>query len=463
MRTSEGSATAMASPASPRQEDSPVLLVIDDDPMSIEYIREALADRAVQLAEAANTEVGLALVGRLRPDLILLDLMLPDGNGIDLLGTIREVAPESQIFIMTAHYSTESAVKAIQAGADDYLNKPVRPDVLRERVDAWLQEQSERKKATRLEKELLESSTFEGIVGRSARILDLLAKVRRVAPHFQTALVSGETGTGKESISKALHIWSQRQGSFVVCNCASVVDTLFESELFGHKKGAFTGATEDRAGLVEAAQRGTLFLDEVGEMPLPLQAKLLRLVQNREVRRLGESTTRTVDIRIVAATNRDLRKQVAEGTFREDLLYRLSTVDLKLPSLRERAEDLPLLFRHFLGAFSSRYGKPGLQLTRRAEILLTRWSWPGNIRELENSLSYACMMTEKGVVDIVDFPEYLLEPAQNGAKSAGPMTLAQVEQEHVMNVLKHCDGNRARTAEVLGIGRATLYRLLARQ
>jgi transcriptional regulator with PAS, ATPase and Fis domain len=299
-------------------------------------------------------------------------------------------------------------------------------------------------------------------VGHTIPMLDLLAKIRRIAPHFSTALVTGETGTGKELVSRVLHAWSGHSGPFVVCNCASVVPTLFESELFGHRKGSFTGATSDRHGLVDSASGGTLFLDELGEVPLEIQAKLLRLLQSRETRRVGDDKTREVDIRVVAATNRDLRRMVAEGSFREDLYYRLSMVQFHVPALREHREDLGLLIRHFVEDFSSRYGKPRLRLTKRAEALLSRHSWPGNIRELENALSYACMVTEGGIVDIVDLPSYLLENQSATDQSRLP-SLADVESEHVKKVLKVCEGNRARAAEILGIGRATLYRFISRQ
>jgi len=437
------------------------VLVIDDDALTIDFVRTALADRPLIVSGATDAESGLAALRRLRPGLVLLDLILPGASGIDLLEKIREHDPETKVLVMTGQYSTESAVKAIQAGADDYLNKPVPLEILRGRVDRWLEEQAERQRAAQLELQLLGSSTFEGIVGRAIPMLDLLTKARRIAPHFSTALVTGETGTGKELISRALHSWSGRRGQFVICNCASVVETLFESELFGHKKGSFTGAVADKPGLVDAAEGGTLFLDELGEVPVEVQAKLLRLLQNRETRRVGESVSRKVDIRVVAATNRDLRRMVSEGAFREDLFYRLSIVQLHVPSLRHRAEDLPLLIRHFLEDFAARYHRPKLQITKRAEAVLCRHSWPGNIRELENALSYACMLTQTGTLDLVDLPDYLLEV--RSAEGAPLPTLAEVEYRHVMEVLKACGGNRARAAEILGIGRATLYRLIARE
>lgn len=437
------------------------ILVIDDDPIAIEFVRAALEGQPVVVAGATDAAAGLAEVRRLKPDLILQDLVLPDADGMDLVAKIREEDPECHLAIMTGHYSTESAVKAIHAGADDYLNKPVSLEVLRQRVARLLAEQTERRKAIRLERELLASSTFQGIVGRTTAMLDFLAKVRRIAPHFSTALVTGETGTGKELVSRALHAWSGRSGPFVVCNCASVVPTLFESELFGHKKGSFTGAIADREGLVDSANEGTLFLDELGEVPPEIQAKLLRLLQNRETRRVGDSRSRQIDVRVIAATNRDLRQMVSEGAFREDLYYRLSMVQFHVPALREHREDLPLLIRHFLEDFSARYGKPGLRLTKRAETLLSRHSWPGNIRELENALSYACMLSQDDAVDIGDLPAYLV--ASQSANGPHVPTLADVEYEYVMKILKSCDGSRSRAADLLGIGRATLYRLIARQ
>jgi DNA-binding NtrC family response regulator len=437
------------------------ILVIDDDPLAIEFVRAALQNHPVVVAGATDAVSGLAEAQRLKPDLILQDLVLPDANGMDLVGKIRETNPECHLAIMTGHYSTESAVLAIHAGADDYLNKPVSLELLRQRVSRLLAEQAERQKSVRIERELLASSTFEGIVGRSTPMLDLLTKVRRIAPHFSTALVTGETGTGKELVSRALHAWSGRSGPFIVCNCASVVPTLFESELFGHKRGSFTGATSDREGLVEAARGGTLFLDELGEVPLEIQAKLLRLLQNREMRRVGDSKSAQIDVRVVAATNRDLRQMVSDGAFREDLYYRLSMVQFPVPPLREHREDLQLLIRHFLEGFSVRFEKPGLRLTKRAEGLLSRHAWPGNIRELENALSYACMLAQSDMVDVGDLPAYLV--ANHSPSGPHLPTLADVEYEYVMKVLKSCDGNRARAADILGIGRATLYRLISRQ
>jgi DNA-binding NtrC family response regulator len=438
------------------------IVIIDDDPLSIEFVRAALGHLPVVVEGATDAASGLAAVRRHRPNLVLQDLVLPGVEGMDLVQKIREQDPECHLVIMTGHYSTESAVRAIHAGADDYLNKPVPLDVLRETVDRLIEDQARRERATQIEREVLDSSTFEGIVGAAIPMLDLLTKARRIAPHFSTALVTGETGTGKELVSRILHTWSGRPGPFIVCNCASVVPTLFESELFGYKKGSFTGATSDRQGLVDSACGGTLFLDELGEVPLEMQAKLLRLLQNRETRRIGESGSREIDVRVIAATNRDLRRMVSDGSFREDLYYRLSMVHFHVPALREHREDLPLLVRHFMESFSLRYGKQGLRLTKRAEAVIRRHSWPGNIRELENALSYACMLTQNAIVDVADLPLYLVENQSVNGGSHVP-TMADVEYDYAMKILKACGDNRARAAHILGIGRATLYRLISRR
>lgn len=438
------------------------LLVADRDPSTYESVRHALAGQPFVLSWTLDAADTLTAARDFRPHLVLLDLALPGCDSLELIRLIHEIEPAILVAVCSANRSTESTVESMRAGAGDYLIKPASPEQLRDRIACWKAQRDREQKAARLELDLLDSFTFDGVVGRSPAMLHLLARVRRVAPNYSTALIGGETGSGKELIARALHNWSGVPGAFVTCNCASIVETLFESELFGHKRGAFTGATEDRPGLALAARNGTLFLDEIGEMPLPLQAKLLRLLQNREVRPLGDTSSVKVELRIVAASNRDLRRQVAEGTFREDLFYRLSTVHFGVPPLRERQEDLPLLIRHFLEACATRYNRPGLHISRRAEIVLSRYFWPGNIRELENVLNYAGMMAHNAVIEVADLPDYLLTPAES-EQHATPLTMAEMEFQHALHVLQLCDGNRVRAAEVLGIGRATLYRMLARR
>ncbi len=402
------------------------------------------------------------MVLRKRPQIVLLDLVMPNVNGMELLERIVEADPGIDVILMTAHYSTESAVEAIQKGACDYLNKPFTVEQLRERVGRLVADARQRGRSLQLERELLEAYRFEGIVGRSPLMLDVFSRIGRVSPHFRTVLVTGSTGTGKELVARALHQRSPASsGPLVVCNCSAVVETLFESELFGHVKGAFTGATQDKMGLFEAAHTGSLFLDEIGDMPLATQAKLLRVLQNQEVQRVGSLGTRKVDVRVIAATNRNLSSMVAAKEFREDLYYRLAMVEIKVPSLADRKEDLPLLVRHFVDRFAAEYKKPIRGLTRRAQTLLSRYSWPGNVRELENVIGNACMMVQGEVLDVQALPEQFRQQAVALEDDGALLPLEEVERRHVRQVLAHLGGNKVRAAEVLGISRATLYRILA--
>lgn len=440
-----------------------LLVAIDDDPKNLELITESLAQEGLEVLTTTDAERGLELVLRRRPQIVLVDLMMPKFGGMEVLERIVAADPGIDVILMTAHYSTESAVEAIQKGACDYLNKPLSIEKLRQWIDKLVADAQQRQRTLQLDRELLEAYQFEGIIGRSPLMLEVFARIRRVAPHFRTVLVTGPTGTGKELVARALHRLSPvASGPFAVLNCSAVVETLFESELFGYVKGAFTGATQDKIGLVEYANGGVLFLDEIGEMPLGTQTKLLRVVQNQEVQRVGSPVRRTVEVRIIAATNRDLRALVAEKKFREDLYYRLSMVEVKLPRLVERKEDLPLLERYFVERFAAQYNKPARGLTRRAQALLTRYSWPGNVRELENILGNACMMVEGNMIDVRDLPEHLRE--REGLEAGGDddlLPLEEVQHRHVRRVLERVGGNKAQAAEILGISRGTLYRFLA--
>jgi DNA-binding NtrC family response regulator len=290
--------------------------------------------------------------------------------------------------------------------------------------------------------------------------------IGRAAPHFRTALICGATGTGKELVARALHRLSPVSANrFVVCNASAIVETLFESELFGHVRGAFTGATQDKVGLFEHANGGTLFLDEIGDMPQATQAGMLRVLQHQEVQRVGSLQPRKVDVRVIAATNRDIHSLMESGDFREDLYYRISMFEVSLPRLAERREDLPLLVRHFVEKFSAQYGKKISGVTPRAQSLLARYSWPGNVRELENVIGSACGMTSDDRIDVADLPERLRAAAADaGADFGGELLpLAEMEFRYVMHVLEKTGGNKTRAAEILGINRATLHRLLSRR
>ena len=441
------------------------LLVIDDNAGSLELLSTALAQPGLEILTASDPEEGLDLFRSRRPQVVLTDLVMPQMSGMEVLERIVEIDPATDVILMSAHYSTESAVEAVKRGASDFLNKPLSIDPLRERIGRLVEEVRRRHRALQLEDELRCNSEFEGIVGRSPLMWEMFWRTRRVAPHYRAVLITGETGTGKDLIARALHRLSPvASGRYVVLNCSAVVETLFESELFGHVKGSFTGATSDKPGLFEHAHGGTLFLDEIGDMPLATQAKLLRVLQNQEVQRVGALNTRKVDVRVIAATNRDLRAAVAAKRFREDLYYRLAMVEIQAPRLADRKEDLPLLQLHFVARFAAQYGKQVRGLTHRAQIQLSRHSWPGNVRELENVIGHAVMMTTSDTVDVQDLPPYMQPspdpPKKMAAAASAGGTLAEVEREYILRVLRETDGVVSAAATRLGMPRTTLNAMM---
>ncbi len=444
------------------------LLAIDDDPQCLELISEALSENGLAILTADDPETGLDLVRRERPHIVISDIVMPNMNGMELLGRILEVEPATNVVLMTAHYSTDAAVEAIKKGACDYLTKPLSVAVLRERVEKLAGDARRREKALVLDSELMETCQFEGMVGRSPLMWEMFAQIRRVAPHYRACVITGPTGTGKELVAHALHRLSPAAaGSMVVCNCSAVVETLFESELFGHVKGAFTGAATNKMGLFEYAHGGTLFLDEIGDMPLSTQAKLLRVLQNQEVQRVGSLTARKVEVRVVAATNHNLRTQIAEKRFREDLYYRLSMVEIKTPALSDRKEDLPLLERYFVRKFAEQYKKRVTGLTPRAEIQLARHTWPGNVRELENVIGHACMIAAGDLIDMADLPQYMREggskpgeviafPSPAAEELSTELSFDEQERRVIEQALERAGGNQVHAARILGITRDKL-------
>jgi DNA-binding NtrC family response regulator len=438
------------------------LLAIDDTPQNLELITAAIAQNGLEILTAADAESGLELFLQARPQVVLLDLVMPQISGMELLERMMAADPGVDVILMTAHCSTDSAVEAIQKGACDYLTKPLDIAKLRNRVSTLLADAEKRQRAIHLDNALLDTHQFEGIIGRSPVMLDVFGMIQRIAPHFQNALITGASGTGKERAAQALHNLSPvSRKTFAVCNCSSLAETLYESELFGYVRGAFTGALQDKVGLFEYANGGTVFLDEIGDMPLAGQAKLLRVLQNREIQRVGSPAVRHVDVRVIAATNQDLRAMVRQKKFREDLFYRLSTVEIRMPLLSERKEDLPLLERYFLGKSNTQLNKQIRALTPRARLRLSRHSWPGNVRELENVIANACMMTEGELIDVGDLPAYLREGSIPGDASAEVWpTMEEVQRRHLVETLTHVGGNKLRAAEVLEIGRSTIYKIL---
>jgi DNA-binding NtrC family response regulator len=440
------------------------LLAIDDNSENLDLITAALQGSNLEILGATDPEVGFETFLRLRPQIILLDLLMPRVGGMELLERIVAVDPGVDVILLTAHASTESAVEAIQKGACDYLTKPLDVEKLRSRIKGLMLDAEKRRVTLRLDLELVDAYQFEGMVGRSPLMLEVFAKIRRVAPHFRTVLVNGATGTGKELAALALHRLSPAAGGpFVVCNCSALVQNLLESELFGYVRGAFTGAVRDKRGLFEHANGGTIFLDEIGELSPEAQAKLLRVLQSRQVQRVGSPVPQDIDVRVIAATHRDLKAMVAAGQFREDLYYRLAVAEIMLPPLAQRREDLPLLQRYFLEKFAAEYKKPLAALVRRAQTRLAAYLWPGNIRELENVIGNACMMVDGPLLDVNDLPERFRSAVVPATViDTKFLSLEEVQRRHVVNVLEGVGGNKVRAAEILGVSRTTVYQLLSK-
>ena len=433
------------------------IVVIDDNVGSLELLSAALSRSDAAVYTASNPVDGLELVRKYRPRLVVTDLVMPGMSGLEVLQHVVNFDSSIDVILMTAHYTPETAVAAIRQGAADYLQKPVKIAILRERVASLIEAANRRKKARLNSDAGAQDLEFEGLQAMSDQMWDLFAMVQRVAPHYRSLLIHGPTGAGKDLLATALHRRSRVSGKFVVLNCSAVVETLFESELFGHVRGAFTGADRDKSGLFELANGGTLFLDEIGDMPIPTQAKLLRAIQNQEILPVGSLISRKVNVRIVAATHHDLRAAIARGNFREDLYYRLSMVELSVPPLDERSEDIPLLARHFVRKFSAEFSKHIEGLTPRALLVLKRYSWPGNVRELEHVIGRACMLADGTMLDVEDLPENLVQTQTHTEPSGdNPSVLEAKERQLVEDALRASGGNQSEAARRLGIGRDAL-------
>jgi DNA-binding NtrC family response regulator len=444
------------------------ILVVDDDTGTREFLAEVFQEQEWEVALAATPESALEALDDV--DLVLSDIRLETAvDGIGLLRKIKARSPETPVVLMTGFGTLETAVEAVREGAFDFISKPFNIAEVIAIVRRALQSRQAAEPAESKRAGLLEVYSSSGLVGRSREMIALYKEIARVAPSRSTVLVMGESGTGKELIARAIHANSPRSGGrFVAVNCGALTETLLESELFGYQRGAFTGATTDKKGLFEEADQGTIFLDEIGETSPALQVKLLRVLQEGEVRRVGGLKSLRVDVRVIAATNRDLEEEVKRGAFREDLFYRLSVVTLRVPPLRERAEDVPLLVAHFLKRAIDAAEKE-IALTDEALKLLAHYTWPGNVRELENTMEYLVLHSRDARITVDDLPAKFQQSAPRLRTGSGPTeifldlpSLDELERRYLVHVLKAVGGNRTRAAEVLGIDRRTLYRMAER-
>jgi two-component system response regulator HydG len=453
----------------------PVLVVIDDEQGILDVIGRFASRAGFEVVACAGGREGIARLQSGPADLVMVDLRMPDVGGIEVLRAIRESNPNCQVVLMTGYATVDTAVEAIKLGAMDYLSKPLDFARLHQMLVGLREEIDRRRTVLSLERDLARRLEFCGMIGRGPAMQDLFALIRRLAPHVRTVLVTGETGTGKELVARGLHSTGPRKDRrFVTVNCSAVVESLFESELFGHVRGAFTGATENKPGLFEAADGGTLFLDEVGELPLTVQAKLLRVLELGEVHRVGSLEPRRVNVHVIAATNRDLRAEVAAGRFRSDLYYRLNVVEVKLPALRERREDIPYLTAAFVRDAAERLNKPLAGLTPGAERILSAGPWEGNVRELRNVIERACILTDGDFLTERELTASmptggmaLLRPAFGPRVVADPGvhdtdSLASMERDHIQRALTKAGGNKKVAAQMLGLSRRALYRRLER-
>jgi DNA-binding NtrC family response regulator len=438
------------------------LLVVEDDAAMRELLIEALVDEGYRVLASPDGRAGVERVRQGGIDLVISDVRMPELDGLDMLREIKAVHPSPHVITVTAFGSIETAKRALKLGAYDYITKPFEMDELLTIVDKALEDRGLRSEVARLRREVERAYGFENIVGKSRGMQEVFALVRRLSGSSAGVLITGESGTGKELVARALHHHSPRRDRvFVAINCAAIPDTLLESELFGYKRGAFTDAHRDHIGVFSRAHLGTLLLDEIAELSPALQAKLLRVLQEKEIRPLGAQKSERVDVRVVAATNRDLEERMRDGSFREDLYYRLNVIHIELPALRDRAEDILLLSEHFLGRSCERAGKRLLGFTEPAAKSLLGYPWPGNVRELENVVERAVALCQADRVGIEDLPAQVRERKGSdvlaGAIARG-LSLAEIEREYIMRVLAAEGGNKTRAAQRLGLDRKTLYR-----
>ena len=434
------------------------ILVLDDDPHILRTLEIMLHDDGHQVWGVQNAESALTFLEKESVDIALVDLMLPGMSGLEFLRKLREMYPDTDAIMITAHGSIETAVSAMREGAFDYLTKPFSPDQVRHRIQQAERMQGYRSEVSGLRRLLGQAPWEQDFLTRNEAMRNVLELACKVAESDAPVLITGESGTGKSLLANLIHKNSPRSdGPFAVVDCASFHETLLESELFGHTRGAFTGAVADKPGKVEAAQQGSLFLDEVGEIPLHMQSKLLRLIEERTFERLGDPAARTMDARIIAATNRDIGEMVAEKEFREDLYYRLNVVELAIPPLRNRVEDIPALVQRFLGEFDRAHGRQVQGLAPDVEEFLMRYNWPGNVRELAHVMERAVLICTGDAIAMDHLPARMFADQKRSIDRDGVGTLAEIEETHLRKALS-LGFSLEETARMLGIDPSTLWR-----
>lgn len=441
------------------------ILIADDEPDSRKALAELLGRWGHAVQEAADGAEALRRALERQPDLVITDLVMPGMDGLWLLRAIREELGDVPVILLTGRGTIDTAVEAIREGAYDFLEKPVDPSRLRVLVNRVVEKMVTLQEVAALRHSLRQKDADGAVIGVSPAMRRIYSLVEKVAPSKTSVVITGPSGTGKEVIARTIHNLSPRRDKpFVAINCSAIPASLMESEIFGHEKGAFTGADQRRLGCFELANGGTLFLDEVGELPVELQAKFLRVLEEEKLRRLGGKTEISVDVRVICATNRDLKKQIEAGLFREDLYFRLNVFSIELPPLCERREDIPLLAQHFVERFAAEAGKRIRGITPKAMDILQSYSWPGNIRELRNTIERGVILCDGDMIDESHLPPEMEPDDSAGAviKLSLGMPLREVEKEYILGSLRRNKGNKSRTAEILGISEKTLYNKLNR-
>jgi two-component system response regulator AtoC len=441
------------------------LLIVDDDPTTLDLLKEALSAEGHSVTTSQSGEEALHLGRSQVFDVVISDIKMGVGvSGLDVLRSFKQITPTADVVLMTAFGSMETAIEAVKAGAYDYISKPFRLEEILLILERLLEKRRLQSENLQLRHELEERFSLSSIVGRTPPMLEVFKKIGYIADGRSTVLITGESGTGKELVAKAIHYNSGRaQEKFMAINCGALTETLLESELFGHVRGAFTGAMSNKKGIFEEAEGGTVFLDEVSEMSTALQVKLLRVLDEQEVRPVGGSGSIKFDVRIIAASNKDLLTLAEKGIFRHDLLYRLNVINIHLPPLRERRDDIPLLVSHFLKKFSP--PTQPITIAEDAMKVLCAHHWPGNVRELENTIESACALTRTGVITAKALPPQFTEapsPAGGSSLFADLPSLDELERRYLIRALEAASNNKSRTAEILGINRKTLTRMIER-